>query len=425
MCRGKNDSGSRRCPCDTSEKRRLRRVNRQAFSSVEAKKASNIKEVLNKVDSTHIHDVVPQAKNYKLDGTPEENVKNLYEIAEHVGLRRWESPKQALPVVVEVGRNISEKAKEYMPYNEEDLDKEREALVKDNGELVKRSTELYSEVNRMSSELRAMDDPTEEDRARVRDRREEVRQELQATVDGLRERRIELERKDREVAQAYLRALKELRGGEFGAGEEGIVLSEHATKGQRKDAEFLAQSVDCYPRDWVDESNSSDNKMITRSASSRAHYGTKYITTDKRLSTQTAYNQVLVDEYERTPHLFQKMSKAEMKKHKIEPEMDGNGNPYPVYMKTDYTGYSSLKHGPLGEDGLPVKGNGWKKIKTTTSYFSWKTKEREEEEMELIVRTRKVYDQTSSVRLREITFPKTDEGSTEKYVLEAKSDCGS
>ena len=72
-------------------------------------------------------------------------------------------------------------------------------------------------------------------------------------------------------------------------------------KGKRKDAEFLAQSVDCYPRDWVDESNSSDNKMITRSASSRAHYGTKYITTDKRLSTQTAYNQVLVDEYEKNP----------------------------------------------------------------------------------------------------------------------------
>ena len=34
-------------------------------------------------------------------------------------------------------------------------------------------------------------------------------------------------------------------------------------------------------------------------------------------------------------------------------------------------------------------------------------------------------NQTSSVRLREITFPKTDEGSTEKYVLESKIYCGS
>lgn len=35
MCRGKNESGSRRCPCDTSEKRRLRRVNRKTMDQVE------------------------------------------------------------------------------------------------------------------------------------------------------------------------------------------------------------------------------------------------------------------------------------------------------------------------------------------------------------------------------------------------------
>ena len=91
MCRGKNDGGSRRCPCDTSEKRRLRRVNRGSLNKVSSVKLAETDTP--PVLESHI-------KGYSPSSDHGENVQSLMSLYNQDGL----SNKDKMEISVETGR---------------------------------------------------------------------------------------------------------------------------------------------------------------------------------------------------------------------------------------------------------------------------------------------------------------------------------
>lgn len=358
MCRGTLEKGTRRCPCDTSANRQARRVNQRSMAGVETKPPADLEKTIEKntFDSSSIIDKIPQAKKYKLDGTPSENVKALHQLADEIELDRNESiftGAEGLPIVVEVGKNINAQAEHIAGFSEEELNNEAEAMYKKTEEFDEEYSTLLLRI-RINNRKKDYD---EEQMKEDIERRKQMNQESYALQD--KEKEIKLKRQ--KFKEAQFQALKELRGGEFGVGEEGLTVHDSSTPGQKKSAKILETAIGCYPRSWIEASNAYQHQIIVKEANSRAHY--KDILADSKekvLAVKHPVNEYDIKHMRDTPTAYAELTPAELKKHNITPTKDSAGRDKPVFALQKYTMYDPFYHGQLQEDGMP-KGRGWKK----------------------------------------------------------------
>ena len=340
MCRGKNDGGSRRCPCDTSEKRRLRRVNRGSLNKVSSVKLAETDTP--PVLESHI-------KGYSPSSDHGENVQSLMSLYNQDGL----SNKDKMEISVETGRELSRAAEQKAGVSEEEyaqIIKDRDAADKEVSVVVDDLVEKRGHLKNLEGEER---DKAEDEWDRLNEKKKELQAKRNEMFTKANEAHVAL-------GEAYTQAIGEARDEEMGVGKDGLTLSKTAKSNNKKAAKTLASSLTCYPRSWVERSNKYGLDLVPAFTRTRAHYqGMKLVASGNTRIVPTSFTDGEVPL--ELAHKYRELTHNETQEH-----LTGTGIAYPTekyYEELNVTYHNGFYHGE-DENGDPIT-KGWKK---TTIY---------------------------------------------------------
>ena len=389
MCRGKNESGSRRCPCDTSEKRRLRRVNRGKMGEVDTVKLKAAEEIPVALTSN--------IEGYTPTTDPRKNIAALQKI--YRDEIRW--PEENLEIVREIGKESSKLAYEKAGVTEEEY-KEAVKMRAEKNKIVEaqvdkmiehrnsmyeldRDSEEYQEAHEEWDELNEEKKKLQEDRNEISDKADEIHQKL---------------------GRAYIETISEVRGEEMGVGEEGLVLAPKAPSAVKKAGKDLEGHLGCYPRSWIETSNERGN-LYPQFSRKRAHY--------------RGYHTIASGETRIIPHSFSENEVPLEWAHKyreITPEEreeqglnEWNSPDEKLYEELNVTFHSEFRDG-YDEDGNP-RGKGWKKITVYQRTYD----EVEYKKVEKWARVRRARRQPvgKKIAVSQLTFPEYSLGNVARH----------
>lgn len=157
------------------------------------------------------------------------------------------------------------------------------------------------------------------------------------------------------LGEAYIQTIGEIRGEEMGPGDEGIILSQHAKSRNKKAGEALAKHLTCYPRSWIEKSNSIRN-LYPVFSSDNAHYlEYKEISAGK---TQIVPHSFTGGEVPlEFSHEYKELTDEEREEHGLNKYHSSHEK---LYEELNVTFHNDFYDG-VDDNGNPI-GKGWKKI---------------------------------------------------------------